>query len=464
VVTVSVTAPPAAPPAREDRIGDAEALFKEARRRTRRRRLIRLSVASVTVGSGVLTYCVGFDTHATTALTSAPVPAVNKNAFAHHGILAFVSQGGLWVLDGHRLTAVSRPYQQASEPEFSPNRRWLTYTLDNGLQTWLARSDGSEPRLVAQADDSAGWLPSGLLVMGTGIWHVSATGTLTRVGIRPEGLLAWSADGRRYVFASSTMTGPFTEHRKGLERLQVSSTLTGKRTTWYQAPVSFTKRSGLQGPFIEAAAVLPRDSGILFRVDPSQSDDADGAPLYATRSRGAQPEALGLTVGFPVTIGPTGAFAITSGDNRYGWQNKTVETCSATTAGCSRMPTAHGVLSFDPAYAPDGKTLAFVEAPSSTAADFSQTTVQRWYATHTLWIRHGNAPPSEINVVNGASTPTWSENSKSLLYVTDDGLWLLPTLASKPIRVASPLFTPGDWSSFYGEIDWSEQFAWLSHP
>jgi hypothetical protein len=462
VVAVSLQERAGAPSGRDDLISEAEALFKEARRRTRRRRTVRLAVALVILGGGLLIHQVGLDTKATTALKSAPVPAVNKNAFSHQGLLAFVSQGQLWVLDDTTLRAVSRPYRQASSPEFSPNGRWLTYTLENGLQTWLAGSDGSDPRLVARAGATGGWLADGQLVAGTGIWQVSTTGALRRVGTRPEGLLAWSPDVRRYVFASSTMTGPFTEPRKGVERLQVSSTLTGKRTTWYQARVSFTTLSGLRGPFIDGAVVLPDAHGILFRVDPDQMDDADGTNLYEIPSRGARPKPLGVTIGLPVTIGPNGDFAITSGGNRYAWQTKAVTTCSATTAECSRMPTAHGVLSFNPAFSPDGKTLAFIEAPGSTAANFFQTTVQRWYATHTLWIRYGNAAPSEINATRGASAPTWSANSKSLLYVADDALWLLQTLTSKPIRIVSPLFTPHDWSSSYGEVNWTNQFAWLS--
>jgi len=454
-----------APPAPDDLIGDAEALFKEARRRARRRRLLRLVVVLAIVGGGVLAYRVGFDTTGTTILTSAPVPAVNEDAFANRGILAFVSQGRLWVLDATKLTAVSRPYQQASSPEFSPDGRWLTYTLRNGLQAWLARSDGSAPRLVATGGATGGWLADGRLIAGAGIWRVSATGALTRVGTRPDGLLAWSPNGGRYVFASSTMTGPFTKRRTGIERLQVSSTLTGARTAWYQAPVSFTIRSGLQGPFIDGAVVLPHRHGILFRVDQGQMDDADGADLYEIRAPGTRPNVLGVTVGLSVTIGSDGAFfAITSGANRYAWQTKMVTTCSAATATCAPVRTNGGVLSFDPAYSADGKTLALVEAPSSTAANIGQTTVQLWCATHTLWIvRQDNAAPLEVSDTHGASAPTWSANSKSLLYVADDALWLLPTLTSKPIRVASPLFTPGDWSSFYGEINWTSQFAWLSH-
>jgi hypothetical protein len=48
------------------------------------------------------------------------------------------------------------------------------------------------------------------------------------------------------------------------------------------------------------------------------------------------------------------------------------------------------------------------------------------------------------------------------LYLANDALWLLPSLASRPVRVAAPLFTPSDWQNFFGEISCSDQFAWRS--
>jgi acetylornithine deacetylase len=60
----------------------------------------------------------------------------------------------------------------------------------------------------------------------------------------------------------------------------------------------------------------------------------------------------------------------------------------------------------------------------------------------------------------GATAVNWSANHGSLLYVRDDALWLLPTLTSQPVRIATPLFPPNNWPQYYAEIAWSAQFAW----
>jgi len=281
----------------------------------------------------------------------------------------------------------------------------------------------------------------------------------------PRGLAAWSPDGGRYVFFSGSL-GSTTKASTGTQRLEVASSLNGKRTTWYTGKVSFTQ-SGAQGYFLLDAVVLPAREGILFQFDPDQSADlpADGLELYELRAPGARPKQIGLTVGLPIAIGANGTFAITNGGNRYAWLTKSVETCSAASALCTPVPTAHGELSFDPAWSPNGKQLAFVEAPTISATNFFQATVKRWYASHSLWIlQRARTTPDEIKGSGGASSPTWSANGKSVMYVANDALWLLPTLSSKPVRIASPLLTPNNWQSFFGEINWTDQFAWLSHP
>lgn len=62
----------------------------------------------------------------------------------------------------------------------------------------------------------------------------------------------------------------------------------------------------------------------------------------------------------------------------------------------------------------------------------------------------------------GAAVPAWSADGKSLLYIARDGIWLLPRLAGPPMRIATPLFPPGNWPSYYGQVDWAAQYAWWS--
>jgi WD40-like Beta Propeller Repeat len=449
---------------------EAEALFREARRRARRRRLRRLSVAVTILVSGFLILYVGFDRQATTSPSATPRPLVNSAAFSHQGILAFVSEGRLWVLDGEtgKLTGVSRSSQQALDPQFSPNGRWLSYLVGTG-QLWLARSDGRSPRRVGGGRWGIGgenWLPDGRLLTAAGILQVSASGAVRGVGAAPDGLEAWSPDGGRYAFTSGSRVALSTTRSVEVERLEVSSSLSGRRTTWYENRVSFTAQSGLAGGLFDGVIVLSHQEGILFRLDPGGSNSiaADGLSVYEIRGPGAQPKPLGVSLGDVISVGSNGAFTFTNGGDRYAWLTKSVQTCSAATARCSAVHTTPGQLSFDPTWSPDGKTLAFVQAPSGSASDFFQRTLRRWYATHSLWVlRQGSATPVEITDANGASVPIWSANGTSLLYEADDALWLLPTLSSKPVRIASPLFTPNHWPSYYGQISWSGQFAWLSH-
>jgi hypothetical protein len=305
---------------------------------------------------------------------------------------------------------------------------------------------------------ACGWPAGGRL------WRISSSGVLTRVGSAPSGLAAMSADGHLFVFFSRTLHVAPPRSSTGFDRLEVATSLNGKRTTWFQARVSFTPQSGLQGPFFVDAIALPDHEGILVRFAPYCCDYADGVNLYEIRAPGAQPKNLGVTLGDTVSVGPTGTFAFTEGGNRYAWVTKFVETCSAATERCTRVRIPAGTLSLDPAFGPDGHVLAFVEAASQEST-IGQPAVPRWYATHSLWIlRQGATTPTEISDTRGAAAPVWSANGKSLLYVANDALWLLPTLSSKPVRIASPLFTPNDWQSFYGEISSSNQFAWRSHP
>jgi hypothetical protein len=143
----------------------------------------------------------------------------------------------------------------------------------------------------------------------------------------------------------------------------------------------------------------------------SASLAADGEPVFEMRSPGARPERLGVSLGSPLSVGTHGRFALGAGGDRIAWTAKHIVTCAG--GRCEPLRSPPGKMTLEPAWSPDGRRLAYV-----TAANF--------------------------------------------FFVARDGLWLLPRLGGRPVRVAEPLFWPGRWPNYYGQVDWADQFAWHS--
>jgi len=447
-----------------DPAAEAEALFREARMRTRTRRRRRAAAAGIALALATVVYAVISAGDATPARSAPAGPVVNRAAFAGHGRLAFVSQGRLYLLDGSTLTAVSGPGQDVSSPEFSPDGRWLTYHTGSGRE-YLARADGTDACSVGPGGGTQDWLPDGELVAGHSIWRVSAGGMLTRIAAVPPGLTAWSSDGNRFVFYTRLLHRMTGGRWSELWRLNVARSLGGARTTWFTTRASFTVRNGINGSIPGGVLVLPGHAGILFRLDPdgSASIPQDGLSAYLLRAPNTKPVVVAGTVGFSVTVGAHGSFALTNGLDRYATLTKNVDVCSAAAARCTSVPARRGQISFDPAFAPGGVTLAYIQAPPTSQADFAQQHVVAWYATHTLWTLAPGGAPREIPGAGGASTPTWSADGTTILYTAHDALWLASANGrSSPTRIAGPLFDPHHWPASWFQVDWQDQFAWSS--
>lgn len=454
---------------------DPEALIRDARRRTRRRRTRVAAAGAALIVGVVLASVARVPAGRWIVAETSSRPFANLRAFgANDGILAFVSRSQLWVLDGRAgsLRMLTWPWQLAADPVFSPDGRWLTYTLDYNDEVFVARANGSDPRRVPDsAGGPASWLPTDeLLTGGAVVWRIASDGVITRVASSPD-LMAWSPDGRRYAFVSERWSGPLPPHpARGIEQLSVATSLDGPRTAWLTVPLSFSPSSGMNGELIDNMLVLTRGHGIVFKTDPGLSDIADGSGIYEIRAAGAKPRQIGFALGLPVADAAGDELAITNAPshnvlNRVQWLTKSVRVCSSNPERCTTLPTAPGVLTLDPAWSPNGRMLAFVEAPSSSQVEATQQAVQHWYATHSLWlIRRPGATPTPVAGTSGASAPEWSANRRSILYAAGDSLWLLPTVSSRPIRIAAPLFQPGAWPAFYGQVDWAGQFAWLTRP
>jgi len=494
-------------------VESSEALIREARGRARRCRLrwgalvaLALVVAAVAdlslrgaTGSGVIS-------------ETASRPFVNVRAFANHGELAFVSRGKLWLLDGPRGSLRRLPLPaglSAETPRFSHDGRWLAYAVTRGVGVsaapvglWVARADGTGAHRVEgpDIDQFVGWSPtSDLLALTTQreeqfppyptVAHlelVSANGShralvdLRPTRAHPDSIedAVWSPDGRSIAVSTND------PYLAGGGTLIDSYPLDGRApTTWFriatrQRLANACTGCGGQGVLGDLAVWSAR-YGILFWVFSSgMTHNNDATPLEVLSRPGSAPSVLAQTLSDGVTdalaTGARGTLAVVSAGNggRELAQGKTVEHCNPTTLSCTPVPgatawagrSASGV-SLDPAWSPSGSLLAYVRAPVLLT---SRASSAAWFASHALYVWNAQTKSTRrIGAISGAQVPLWSHDGKELLYVGNDGLWLVSAAGGKPVEIAYPLFrVTGLYTSgtddYFDQIPWRGQFSWAS--
>jgi dipeptidyl aminopeptidase/acylaminoacyl peptidase len=475
---------------------DAEALFKEARQRRRRRWLVGtcmvLVAASIAALVGLASQSPGKPTPSAPpkprVSTPTQRPLINVRAFSGLGQLAFVSRNVLWVLDGetNTLHQVVLPRGVApTSPTFSPDGQWLAFltgsTPGRRGSLWIAHSDGTGVRRVPGLvlGDAFGWSPhSDLYAVAAGplstrvpfgqpttVRLVSPSGSSHTLATAPAIIgAAWSPDGAS--LAVSTINHNFIPSLN-------SYTVDGDRSTaWNDDPNS--------RQFFVVPAGWWNDWGVVYTViDNGAVPDGEGsfedAALYSLAGPDATPHFIGETLtndsDGPPSATNTGLLTFVSDagqDPRTPWNGKQVDVCSPALLSCLAVPAPAGDVTEDPVWSPSSSMLAYVAAPSLNTDEFLAPAVSSWYGSHLLELYNPDthsASPDEA--APGSAVPSWSASGKSLIYEADNGLWVLPNPAVEPIEVASPLFAqttsplsgPGI-PSYYGEIDWSQQFGW----
>ena len=169
-----------------------------------------------------------------------------------------------------------------------------------------------------------------------------------------------------------------------------------------------------------------------------------------------------------IVASANGELAISNNPRNSGtrpfWQNEQVLRCHPTSLSCGPIRLAAGTISFDPVWSPDGSQLAYLvgkEVGGESEPGFLQSPVSSWYNSLQLWLYSTRTGRSiELPAAKGAVLPIWSADSKSLLYIDNDGLWLLKTPNSQPVEVAGPLLSPNDWNPYYAQVHWAGLFAW----
>jgi WD40-like Beta Propeller Repeat len=476
-------------PTRPASTDELEALIREARERQRRRRLRIAAAVLVVAAAGAAAYgisrSVGSRAPSVDHVPNGPV--VNVGAFRQHGQLAFISGTTLWLLDGTtgKLDRLPTPGGfTPSQPVFSFDGKWLAYleqhlgpaTGDDYARLWIAHADGSGAHVVPSLKVYGlfGWSPTAdALAVAAGpertkqpcpcyspttLRIISAQGS-SRIIARTSWLYgaSWSPDGTKLVIAAN---------RYPHSTIAVYSASGGHGTTWLRMD-NHQRLNGMTGVLFDVAGWWPRLGVGVWVFGDGAVRNLDNTPLDLITSPGARPRALGQTLSDGTTdavaASSSGGVAIVTdhGGGRSAWQDKTVKLCSSGTGSCNTLPHARGDVTVDPAWAPDGKTLAYVEAPNVRTGPWSQRALAAWFAAHRVLLYDSSTGRVQaLPGAHGATAITWSRNGRSLLYVRNDALWLLPTLDGRPVRIAAPLFPFHNWPQYYAQIAWAHQFAW----
>ena len=491
-----------------------EALFREAKRRERHRRIgFALSVILVLGAIAAIVGLVGNggrnDASTTSAVTTPGAPAVNAKAFAHEGDLAFVSKGDLWVLTGSaRLQKITVAKGSVpSSPAFSTDGRWMSFVTSKvaggGIvtQLWIAHADGSDAHQISGLSNPVviGWsprsdvlavtnqgvvkAPQGSFSFQTSVWLISPSGARRQLAVA-EGIEggAWSPDGSQLAIAIDSggifegklngIIPTFQSYGPWAAKLVAYPVNGGKPTLWFK--LNSTTSFGSDNENLVLPVGWWPKWGIGFRTvtlgeyDPILVVNNGVLDLWHVSSPG-RPALLGTTLANGTLSNPVassnGELAITNEPPNVGavgvgsipLQGQQVRRCSPTTGTCVNVTEPSGTESLDPVWSPNGSDLAYIVG-KEFVEPFSQGVVANWYKSLRLWLYNAKKGTSDdVTSTKGAIAPLWSQDGKNLLYVANDGLWLWKDLKGTPVEVAA-LGAAGPPS--FGGTDWTEQFAW----
>lgn len=296
-----------------------------------------------------------------------------------------------------------------------------------------------------------------LLSAGTspapGLWLVSPLGSLRRVAIAAASI-AWAPDGMALAYS---LTLPFHNPLTRSDALDTVSARGG-------AP---TRRFVARDDGIQVAGWWPTGRGVMFWRDPlhAASIAADGLDLY-TLPFGGTPRRLGHTLTAPDALAwsPSGRdLLLVTGGGREAWHDKVLTLCAAPTGGCHSLWRHAREVALDPAWAPQGRRIAFVAARDlGPVAGFGTArTLMSWVQTRTLWVTDMRGRAAQVHAAGrGVYAPEWSHDGRELLYVRGSALWLIQPHAGLPVKIADLSLSSPSMSAGYGYLPWSIAFAW----
>ena len=381
------------------------------------------------------------------------------------GAVAFVEPDGLairTVPDGPfiRLATGGRIHS----PRFSPSGQWIAF--HDGDNLYVAGA-GGRPPLPLPAGECV-WLPAeDVLAVATAdalLFFAARNGwgvpSLIRKG---AGLPVFNSEATEFVYEAE---GPRKSVGPGGEPRRDGQLWRGFYTGVARGPALVVSK--------DMTDVIPfawtRDSqSILYWEDPdfSASFAADGLELCAVAASGGEPrhtEVVTLIQPGLLALSPRqNKLALTAGYGRETWEGKRIAILDLDTMAL-RYLTDESVSALAPAWSPDGRRIAFTQAPTAKIPNLG---------LRKIWVADapGAGPPRQITRDERYrdELPQWSARGTHLLFCRIDAggratLWLTGAGGENPIQVSGPLRLEYGSDDYYGYVYWHRAFDWFRGP
>ena len=438
---------------------------------------------------------------AATALVFADAPLLAKTPTLSRAAIVFEYGGYLWSVP--RQGGAARQLTTGgheSRPYFSPDGQWIAFSgaYDGNLDVFVMPAEGGAPRRLTWhpgADVVTGWTPDGRKVLFRSPREAYADFdrlyTVPRDGGAVETLPMWrgedawfSPDGTRLAYVPNAKWQPAWKRYAGGQTtpiyiLRLSDLALDKvprrnsndsNPVWFGDKVYFlSDRSGAvtlfsYQPETKAVKQLLENKGLDLKwlsagPDALVYEQFGGIFLFDPASGQSHPVPVAVAADLPATrahyvkvgdkiqsaaLSPTGTRAVFEARGEIlsvPAEKGDIRNLTATTAAAER----------DPAWSPDGKSIAFFSDESGE------------YALHIV-DQSGSGPAKKIALGNPPSFfyhPIWSPDSRKIAY-TDKrlNLWYVDAAQATPVKVATDRF---DEPSSAMNPSWSPDSRWLTY-
>ena len=427
-----------------------------------------------------------------------PRPLLMRHPTASATTIAFAYAGDLWTVPrrgGEAVRLTSSPGTE-SDPFFSPDGRWIAFSgqYDGNTDVYVMPAEGGVPkRLTAhpEADTVVGWSPDGRTVLFSSmalsptdyprLFSVSVGGGVPKALPFPAGVAAsMSPDGKRIAYVpNGKWQDAWKRYRGGQAAPIWIAEMADSR--WKAIPRG---EEDLKCPMWIANAVYyvsdPKGIMGLYRYDVASGRVSEAVPgegfdiksatagpgviayeklgsiwLYDLGKRTSARVDIDVKGDFPEvrpafkTLRPSG-YALSPGGQRIAVSARgLIFTVPAAKGDARQMEGEAGIDRHDPAWSPDGKTLAYLQE----TADGEELVLADLATGNARRVTLGEAPTQY-------DSPQWSPDGKRIVYrdIRLD-LWVLDVATGASTKIDHGTYRGG----FNVLAAWSPDSKWIAY-